>query len=288
MTKSRMKPLSEQVIVLTEAAYGLGLSLARFASERGARLVVCSGRDDEVRALTEDIRQKGGSISFLVGDITLPETHAKIKDLALRDYGRIDTWINCAGESFSGYILDSDPNQERKQFDRNFWATRLGSQVAARALKEFGGTIINLGSEVAVTVQPLFGVYAGAREAVRTFTDALRSELRAQNFPVEVVLVRPGSLQYSFDAAAEAILKCAEDPERDVTVGGPAKLTAILDTFFPRVKDMVTETRLKDLRKLKLKSPDEIHPEDQNTISIFKTITQSARKSIENFRRPGP
>lgn len=334
MSKSRMKPVSEQVMVLTGASSGIGLATARMAAERGAKVVLCSRNEDELRAATEDIRQKGGEAIFVVADVAVYEDLLRVKDEALKAYGRIDTWVNNAGTSLFGYLMDTPLEDERKLFETNFWGTRMGCQVAVDCMKDTGGTIINLGSEVSVAAQPLLGIYSATKHAVKAVTEALRSELRDRNIPIEVTLIRPTAIDtpfaehaknnladgepslpspmYSPDVCAEAILKSAENPQRDVYVGGPAKLSAIIDTFFPQVKDMVAETRMKELKKgtgvphteenegLHHASDEESEQganegvkfqnslyTDLTTMSFIKSITQSARKSLENFRRAG-
>ncbi len=334
MSKSRMKPVAEQVMVLTGASSGIGLATAKMAAERGAKVVLCSRNEDELRAATEDIRQKGGEAVFVVGDVAIYEDLLRLKDEAIKKYGRIDTWINNAGTSLFGYLMDTSIEDERKLFETNFWGTRMGCQIAVESMRETGGTIINLGSEVSVAAQPLLGIYSASKHAVKAITDALRSELRDQNIPIEVCLIRPTAIDtpfaehaknnldegqpslpsplYSPDVCAEAILKSAENPQRDVYVGGPAKLSAIIDTFFPQVKDMVAETRMKDLKKgtavphkeenegLHHASAEESEHganegvkfqnslyTDLTTMSFIKSITTSARKSIEHFRRAG-
>lgn len=282
MSKTRMRAISEQVIVITGATTGVGRATANLAAERGAKVVICSTEEEELRALTEELRQKGGEVRFIIADVTRMKDLLKIKEEALTSFGRVDTWVNNAGTSLYGYLMDTSLEDERKLFEINFWGTRMGCQIAVECMKESGGTIINLGSEVSVASQPLLGIYSASKNAVKAITDALRSELRDRNIPIEVTLIRPTAIDAPFaehaGTCAEEILKNAENPQRDVYVGGPAKLSAILDTFFPQVKDMVSETRMKDLRG---------HETDYTTKSFIKTITNSARKSLENFRRAG-
>src|SRR6476469_10657338 len=191
MSKSRIKPVSDQVIVLTGASSGIGLATAKLAGERGAKVVLCSRNEDDLRAATEDIRQKGGEAIFVVADVSRYEDLLRLKDEAIKTYGRIDTWINNAGTSLFGYLMDTPIEDERKLFETNFWGTRMGCQIAVDCMKETGGTIINLGSEVSVAAQPLLGIYSATKHAVKAITEALRSELRDRNIPIEVTLIRP-------------------------------------------------------------------------------------------------
>ena len=328
MSKTRMKPISEQVIVLTGASSGIGLATAKMAAERGAKVVLSSRNEEELKGITEMIRQKSGEAIFVTADVAKYDDLIRLRDEAIRTYGRVDTWVNNAGTSLYGYLMDTPLEDERKLFETNFWGTRMGCQVAVECMKQSGGTIINLGSEVSVAAQPLLGVYSASKHAVKAITEALRSELRDRNIPIEVTLIRPTAIDtlfaehaknhlnegepslpsqlYSPEVCAEAILKTAENPQRDVYVGGPAKLSAIIDTFFPQVKDMVAETRMKEMKKgTTTPHKEEVLEEvskhganegtkfnnslytDLTTMSFLKTITQSARKSLENFRRAG-
>lgn len=138
MSKPRMKPISEQVIVLTGATSGIGRATAMMAAERGAKVVLCSRNEDELRAVTEDIRQKGGETAFVVADVSRYEDLIRLRDEALKAFGRIDTWINNAGTSLYGYLMDTPLEDERKLFETNFWGTRMGCQIAVECMKESG------------------------------------------------------------------------------------------------------------------------------------------------------
>lgn len=243
MTKKTFSPkdIKDQVIVLTESLGDLGTAIAREASEKGASLVLCSQDKDELRKLSKELKNS----IYVSVDVRNYNDLIRVKDEAMKHFGRIDTWVNNAGTSLQGYLIDSDIENEREVFEINFWGTRQGSQVAVESMKKQGGVIINLGSEISVASQPLLGIYSASKNAVRAITEALRSELRDQDIPIEICLLRPQDSKMT----AEAIVKCASMPQRDIYVGGPARLSAILDTFFPKVKDIYAESMIKNLRK---------------------------------------
>lgn len=265
------RPLKEQVIVITGASSGIGLATAKMAAKRGARVVLSSRNEKELNVIVNEITEEGGSAIGVAADVGKYEDLEKVRTQTLEAFDRIDTWINNAGTSLYGYLMETDIEEERKLFETNFWGTRYGSQIALEEMSKKGGTIINLGSEVSVAAQPLMGMYSASKHALKAFTEALRSELRDKQLPIEVSLVRPTAIATPFaehganrldegepalpsplyhpDQVAEAILKCAVKPQRDIYVGGPARLSAILDTFFPQLKDIVAETRLKELKK---------------------------------------
>jgi short-subunit dehydrogenase len=238
------RPIDQQIIVITGASSGIGLATAEMAAKKGARVVLSSRNRDALKSCVEKIEAAGGKAIAVVADVSQLEDLQNLKREAIEHYGRIDTWVNNAGTSIYGYLMDSDLEEEKKLFETNFWGIRNGSRVAVEAMKD-GGTLINLGSEVSVAAQPIIGMYSASKHAVKAYTEALRSELRSLDIPVEVCLIRPAAIATPFpdhganrlrkgepsipsplyhpELVAEAILSCAEAPQRDVYVGGPSR-----------------------------------------------------------------
>lgn len=277
------KPLSDQTIVITGASSGIGLATAVMAAKKGARVALAARNGEALDETVKKILKAGGKAIAVTTDVSNEIEMKNLRTKVIKEFGSIDTWINNAGTSVYGYLLDSDIEDEKKLFETNFWGTRIGSILAVEAMKKNGGVLINLGSEVSVAAQPLLGMYSASKHALKTFTDALRSELRDCGIPVEVCLIRPTAIDTPFpthgfhqDLAAEAILKCAENPQRDVYVGGPARLSAIIDTFFPKVKDMMAENKMKELKE------GSSHPqiEKEEGLDSKKVLRQSAYTEI--------
>lgn len=274
MTKNIFTPkaINQQTIVITGATSGIGLATARLACEQGARVVMSSRHAEQLDECVRELEAQGAQVIGIEADVSKSEDLRNLCKQAILKFGQIDTWINNAGTSIFGYLQAADQSEERKLFETNFWGVRMGSALAVEAMaKSGGGTLINLGSEVSVAPQPLLGMYSASKHAVKAFTEALRSELRDQNIPVEVCLIRPTAIDTPFPdhganrlmdgepslpkilydpkIAAQAIIKCAQFPQRDVYVGGPARLSAILDTFFPKLKDIYAESQMKQLKR---------------------------------------
>lgn len=282
--KTVTRPISEQVIVITDASSGIGSAIAKLATQKGAKVVLGAKNRDDLDDLGDQINAFPGKAIAVTTDVTKLQDIINLKNKAISKFGRIDTWINNAGSAIYGYLLDSDLEEEKKLFDTNFWGTRFGSQVAAEAMEKDGGVLINMGSEVSVAAQPLLGIYSASKQALKAFTDALRSELRDKDIHIDVCLLRPASISEEHpEETAAAILKCAEIPQRDVYVGGPARLSAILDTFFPQVKDMVTETKMKELKN----EEQEEAPSELTTMSVLKTLKDNLKSSIKDMRKDG-
>lgn len=267
----KLKKLSEQVVVITGASSGIGLVTAREAARRGAKLVVAARAEDALRRLVEEITSQGGEAVHVVADVGRHDDVRRIAETALERFGRIDTWVNNAGVSIYGKILDTPFEDMRRLYETNFWGVVYGSVVAVEHLRQRGGALINVGSVLSDRAIPVQGVYSSSKHAVKGFTDALRMELEEDGAPVSVTLIKPSTIDtpytkhaknlledkepslpppvYAPETVAEAILHCAETPERDVYVGGGGKALSVMGKYAPRLSDKVMENFMFDAQQ---------------------------------------
>ena len=258
----KRKRLSEQVVVVTGASSGIGLATARAAASRGARVVLVARDADELRNVTNDIRARGGRAVYVAADVTEAEAVERVAEVAAAEYGGIDTWINNAGIGLYGKLTEIPMEDKRRMFEINFWGVVNGCRTAVRHLRRGGGTIINIGSVASDRAVPLLSIYSASKQAVQGYTDGLRMELEHEGLPIAVTLVKPGSTNtpfvdharnymdqapyyappvYDASVVAEAILKCAERPVREVTIGGGSRMMAMAGKIAPRTTDRYME-----------------------------------------------
>ena len=264
------KRLRDQVIVITGASSGIGLATARMAAERDARVVLASRNEKDLRAATEEINMRGGRATHVVADVAVPQDVDRIADVALREFGGFDTWVNNAGISIYGKLTEVPMDDKRRLFDVNFWGVVNGCRTAVRHFRSHGGTIINIGSVVADRAIPLQGMYLASKHAVIGYTDALRMELEHDELPITVTTVKPASINtpfveharnympeaptlpppvYAPEVVADAILRCAERRIREVTVGGGGRVLSVIGRVAPRTMDVYMERSLFDQQK---------------------------------------
>lgn len=171
-----LKPLDQQVIVLTGASSGIGLATAHDAARRGAKLVLVARSGDVLEAVVRGLAAGGFDATHVVADVSQREQVEHVACEAVARFGRIDTWVNCAGSTIYGRLDEVTEEDSRRLFDINFWGMVNGSLAALPHLRMTGGALINVGSEASELAIPLQGMYSASKHAVKGFTDALRIE----------------------------------------------------------------------------------------------------------------
>src|SRR5436190_16494218 len=100
----KLKPIAEQVIVITGASSGIGLATAKEAAKRGARVVLSSRDAVDIEKAVEEIRAQGGEAVPFVADVGDQMEMERLAGAAVAAFGRIDTWVNNAGVSIYGML----------------------------------------------------------------------------------------------------------------------------------------------------------------------------------------
>jgi short-subunit dehydrogenase len=216
--------------------------------------------EEDLKVVAKEIDAVGGQVAYAAGDVADLEVVRNLAQTALREFGRIDTWVNNAGVSIYGLLEEVSLTDARRLFDTNYWGTVHGSIVALETLKRGGGALINVGSELSETVIPLQGHYNASKHALKGFTETLRIELEKEKAPVSVTLVEPSAIDtpypehaknymdvepthqppvYAPELVANAILHCASHPHRTVRVGAGAKAFTLIEKVAPVLGDRI-------------------------------------------------
>lgn len=262
MTEHRYKKLSEQIVVITGASSGIGLATARRAARSGARLVLASRNEEVLREVCEEVAELGSKAVYAVADVGDEKQIQGIVDVAVREFGGFDTWINNAGVVVFSELVDMPTADHQRLFQTNYWGMVFGSHAAVRHFRgrPDGGTLINVASINAEMPVPILGAYSASKSAVRAFTDVLRMELEHEDAPVRITLIKPSGIAtpiskhgrthmgergkvmpplYDVELVAKTILTAAQRPVRAVTVGETGKASTFAWNLAPSIMDRI-------------------------------------------------
>jgi len=189
---------------------------------------------------------------------------------AVEHFGRIDTWVNDAGIGIGGLVADTEVAEMERLIRVNLMGTIHGVKAALPYMKRQGaGAFINIGSVVGIRSFPLQATYSASKHGVKGFTEALRMELVREPGAFHVTYIAPAAINTPFfpdarshlgtevgapdpvydpEVVAESIVFAAENPRRDIFVGGGGKLFDVLQRISPPFVDWLMTSNDKIIR----------------------------------------
>lgn len=255
-----MTPIEQQVVVITGGSSGIGRATALEAARRGARVALAARGKEALASAVDEIVHGGGTAMGTALDVSDHEAVEAFAVEVVGRWGRIDTWVNAAGLSVYGEFVDLTPAEFERVIAVDLVGTANGCRAAIARMRgqDGGGTIVNISSGLGDRSVPLQSAYCAAKHAVNGLSEALRMELEHAGLPIRLTVVKPASIDTPFfsharshtgaepapvppvydpSVAARAILYAAENPVRDLPIGGASAALGILEEMAPRMLD---------------------------------------------------
>jgi NAD(P)-dependent dehydrogenase (short-subunit alcohol dehydrogenase family) len=242
----QLKPLNQQVVVVVGASSGIGRDAALALAQRGAQVVVAARNESGLASLVEAIRRVGREAIAVTADVAEFEQVAAIAEAAIAAFGRIDTWVNCAGTGIAAPFETITMEEFRRIIDVTLMGQVYGAKVALPHLKRAGGgSLIAISSMEGRRALPLQSPYSTAKHGLEGFLESLRVELEHEGQPINVTSIKPAVINtpfynhmrtkigvkptgippyYAPGLVTDAILYAAEHPIRDYIVGDVGRL----------------------------------------------------------------
>jgi 3-oxoacyl-[acyl-carrier protein] reductase len=161
----------------------------------GADVVVAGRSPEHLDEIVSELRGRGGPALGVPTDITRIEEVDALINRVFDSFGGFDVWVNNAGgarNEDSAPLIDLTEQQWDAVVGVNLKWTFFAAQAAARAMKERGGSIINISSRSGSQPNPMTGHYGAAKSGVDSLTATMAVEWG--HLGIRVNAVAPGAV----------------------------------------------------------------------------------------------
>ena len=275
-----MKQLRNRVVVITGASSGMGRGIAEKFAREGADLVLAARRRAALDQVARECQKRGARALAVETDVCEREQVDTLADTALREFGRIDVWINNAGVATYGGVNDCPVEEHEQVIRTNLLGTMYGSRVALEHFRRQGtGTLINISSFAGISSFPYGASYTASKHGIHGLDMSLRQELQVNGERnIYVCTVSPTSMDTPFFEHAanhtgrrvqpippvydpklvvDAVYKLVLQPRDEVVVGGRGKVGSAAKRIAPRLleKQMARRTQKAMIQRVE-RAPD--------------------------------
>jgi len=181
-------------VLVTGGGTGIGAACAAQAAADGAAVTICGRTEATLAAATERIEKlaaNGGSIRYVVGDVTVEDDVARVVAAATEPTGTLDGVVaNAGGGGGMSPYATSDTDEFRRVLELNAVGTFLCVKHALPGLQASKGSFVGMSSIAGHQTHRWFGAYTAGKGALEQIIRNAADEYGAVG--VRFNAVRPG------------------------------------------------------------------------------------------------
>jgi NAD(P)-dependent dehydrogenase (short-subunit alcohol dehydrogenase family) len=188
-----MEDFAGKRVLVTGGSKGIGLGIARYFAEAGARLAICGRKEANLVKAREQL----GEVVTVAAHLGKAEDVEQLFHTVHDTFGGLDILVNNMGMNiFTPSTVDADIGLWDKIMEGNLKSAFLCCRQAFPLMKTNGGVIVNLSSIAGQRAAPGMGIYGIAKAGLNMLTKVLAKELAS--YGIRVNAVAPGMVETDF------------------------------------------------------------------------------------------
>ena len=209
--------MAGRTALVTGAARGLGLAIARRLAAEGAAIALADVDEQAVREAADQLgSEPGARVLALTCDVTSQASVSSAVATTAEQFGGLHVVVNNAGLTRDKTMRKMTLEEFRLVIEVNLVGTWLGTREGGLYLREHGGgSIINMSSTSGKVGNPGQTNYSAAKAGIVGLTKAAAKELAP--FGVRVNCLQPGLI--ATDMTAQMPTEMLEAKVKDVPLG---------------------------------------------------------------------
>lgn len=185
--------IDDTVAIVTGAGRGLGAAIAVGFAEAGADVVIAARTRSDLDDVAAQIDATGRRAHVVVADLADPDAVAALADVAVGQFGRLDTVVNNVGGALPRPLMDTKPKHLSDAFNFNVVTAHalVRASVPHMIGTAGGGSIINVTSAVGRVPGRAYAAYGTAKAALAHYTRLAAADLNPR---IRVNAIAPGAI----------------------------------------------------------------------------------------------
>ena len=190
-----MQRVEDRVAVVTGAASGIGLGIARAFAAAGMKVVLADVREEPLEQAAAELRDSGRKAIAVRTDVTRLDEVEALAAATLAEFGAAHVLCNNAGVGLFTRIAETTIDDWRWTLEIDLWGPIHGVKTFLPIIeREDEGHINSTSSMAGLLAVPRLGAYNVAKHGVVALMATLERELRAAHSPVRTSVLCPGAV----------------------------------------------------------------------------------------------